>query len=314
MNTTPICLFVYNRPKETEAALASLSACRGADQHPLFIFSDGVKHPQADTAVKEVRNILHRPWPFLSIHYSESSVNRGLAKSIIEGVGKVLEQYEQVIVLEDDLVLSADFLEYMEQSLLTYRNDNRIWSISGYSPSIEIPADYEHQVYLTPRASSWGWGTWRNRWEGIDWEVSDYRQFRSSRKKRKAFDRGGNDMSRLLDLQQHGRINSWAIRWCYAQFLRNMYTVYPVKSKVANQGFGNNASHAGWHDDRHQVVLDSSPLEISPDLEPDGRIMDAFKAHQDLGIISKTGYFIRLHGLGYKFFQKILKLILHHQH
>ena len=103
MNTTPICLFVYNRPKETEAALASLSACRGADQHPLFIFSDGVKHPQADTAVKEVRNILHRPWPFLSIHYSESSVNRGLAKSIIEGVGKVLEQYEQVIVLEDDM-------------------------------------------------------------------------------------------------------------------------------------------------------------------------------------------------------------------
>lgn len=65
--------------------------------------------------------------------------------------------------------------------------------------------------------------------------------------------------------------------------------VYSVsgKSKVANQGFGNNASHAGWHDDRHQVVLDSSPLEISPDLEPDGRIMDAFKAHQDLGIISK---------------------------
>lgn len=82
MNTTPICLFVYNRPKETEAALASLSACRGADQHPLFIFSDGVKHPQADTAVKEVRNILHRPWPFLSIHYSESSVNRGLANPL----------------------------------------------------------------------------------------------------------------------------------------------------------------------------------------------------------------------------------------
>lgn len=122
----------------------------GGGSTPLFIFSDGVKHPQADTAVKEVRNILHRPWPFLSIHYSESSVNRGLAKSIIEGVGKVLEQYEQVIVLEDDLVLSADFLEYMEQSLLTYRNDNRIWSISGYSPLLKYPQIMNIRCTLLP--------------------------------------------------------------------------------------------------------------------------------------------------------------------
>ena len=54
------------------------------------------------------------------------------------------------------------------------------------------------------------------------------------------------------------------------------------------RALGITPSHAGWHDDRHQVVLDSSPLEISPDLEPDGRIMDAFKAHQDLGMLGQA--------------------------
>lgn len=314
MIATPICLFVYNRPKETENILNSLSACRGSEQHPLFIFSDGAKNTQVVAEVAAVRKILHRPWPFLSIHYNESCENRGLAKSIIEGVSQILNQYEQVIVLEDDLVLAPDFLEYMEQSLQVYRNDHRIWSISGYSPPIEIPEDYAQETYLIPRASSWGWATWKNRWEDIDWDIRDYPQFRKSPEKRRKFDEGGNDMSRLLDLQQQKRINSWAIRWCYAQFLKNMYTVYPVKSKVINQGFGSNASHAGWHDTRHRVELNTSPLEVSSGLEPDSRIINAFKSHQDLGIISKIGYFLRLHGLGYKLFQKILKSLLNHQH
>ncbi len=48
-------------------------------------------------------------------------------------------------------------------------------------------------------ASSWEWAHRETNREGIDWEVRDYSKFRSFTK-RKAFDRGGNDMSRLLDL------------------------------------------------------------------------------------------------------------------
>ena len=155
MNISPICLFVYNRPQETKAILKSLSACRGADRHPLFIFSDGPRNEQALEAVKAVREIIHRPMKFLSVEYYESVDNNGLAKSIINGVGRILEQYEQVIVLEDDLLLSVDFLEYMENALEVYKSNSLIWSISGYSPDITIPLDYKRETYLTPRASSW---------------------------------------------------------------------------------------------------------------------------------------------------------------
>lgn len=310
MNISPICLFVYNRPQETKAILESLSACRGADRHPLFIFSDGARNEQAFEAVNAVREIIHRPLNFLSVEYYESVDNNGLAMSIINGVSRILEQYEQVIVLEDDLLLSVDFLEYMENALVSHKNNSLIWSISGYSPAITMPLDYKGGTYLTSRASSWGWATWRDRWEGIDWDVKDYFLFSRSREQRKQFDMGGNDMSRLLGLQQRGRISSWAIRWCYAQFVKRMYTVYPVKSKVSNQGFGENASHAGWNDARHQVFLDSTSLEILPDIQPDFRIMESFKKHQDLGCISKIGYFLRLHGLGYKLLQCFFKLII----
>jgi len=310
MSKTPICLFVYNRPKETEAVLESLASCRGAAEHPLFIFADGAKNEQAAENVAEVRKIIHRAMPFPLVEYREAKRNCGLAPSVISGVSEVLQNHGQVIVLEDDLLLSLDFLEYMEAALSFYREDQRIWSISGYSPDIALPEGYAYDLYLTPRASSWGWATWRDRWIGIDWDVVDYPQFRKDRKLRRLFDLGGDDMSRLLDLQQRGRINSWAIRWCYAQFLRRMYTVYPVRSKVVNQGFGNNASHAGWNDARHRVSLDDAPLAMHAELQPDSGVMEAFRRHQDLGLVSKIGYFMRLHGLGYKTAQKLLKGII----
>lgn len=312
MKPTPICLFVYNRPQETEAVLHSLESCRGAQQHPLFIFSDGAKNEQAQNDVMTVRNIIRRPMKFLSVKCYESSKNQGLAASIIKGVTQILQEYEQVIVLEDDLLVSVDFIEYMNAALACYEKDMRIWSISGYSPAIDIPDDYTADLYLTQRASSWGWATWADRWEGIDWNIADYQRFRHSKSLRQQFDQGGNDMSRLLDLQQRGRIHSWAIRWCYAQFLRHMYTVYPVKSKVINQGFGEKATHAGWNDQRHTVQLDHTSLDMCSDLQLDERIAKAFKHHQDLGLVSKIGYFVRLHGLGYQTLQHFLKLILKH--
>lgn len=310
MSKTPICLFVYNRPKETEAVLESLASCQGSAEHPLFIFADGAKNERAAENVAEVREIIHRAMPFPLVEYREATRNYGLAQSVISGVSEVLQNYGQVIVLEDDLLLSSDFLEYMEASLSFYREDQRIWSISGYSPNIGLPKGYAHDLYLSPRASSWGWATWRDRWAGIDWDVSDYPQFCKDRKLRRMFDLGGNDMSRLLALQKRGRISSWAIRWCYAQFRRGMYTLYPVRSKVINQGFGDNASHAGWNDARHKVSLDDTPLSMHAELQPDGRILNAFKKHQDLGLVSKLGYFMRLHGLGYKTAQRLFKRII----
>lgn len=310
MNKTPICLFVYNRPDETRQVLDSLIACNGASEHELYIFSDAARNHQDQDLVRNVRAIAQAMSGFKAIHLVESSTNRGLAKSIIQGVSQVIDQYGRIIVLEDDLLFSRDFLEYMEEALDLYEKDERIWSLSGYGPNISIPESYAHEIYLTTRASSWGWATWKNRWQDIDWDVLDYSKFSKNRALVQQFDKGGNDMSRLLALQQKGRINSWAIRWCYAQFKQGKFTVYPVKSKVINQGFGKNASHPGWNDARHHVSLNDTKVELVEGIQLDRTVLSAFKQHQDLSFVSKLGYFIRLHGLGYKKIQKLFKALI----
>lgn len=68
--------------------------------------------------------------------------NYGLSKSIIEGVTQILENYESIIVLEDDMVTSPFFLIYMQDGLDFFKKNDAVISIHGYSyPTKEVLPD-----------------------------------------------------------------------------------------------------------------------------------------------------------------------------
>lgn len=173
----------------------------------------------------------------------ESKANRGLAASIIDGVTKVIGKYGKAIVLEDDLVLASGFLKYMNMALDAYEDESKVWSISGFSSDIEYLRKYDNDVFFSCRARSWGWATWKDRWDSVDWTVQEYKKFKYNLLERKRFNRGGSDMSAMLDRQQVGDVNSWAIRFCYNQFMQNKYTVQPSISLVSNQGQDGSGTH-----------------------------------------------------------------------
>ena len=52
-----------------------------------------------------------------------------------------------------------------------------------------------------------------------------------------------------------GRVDSWAIRWCYASFRLGRVNVYPVKSLVTNIGLDDSGVHCG-PDERLTDVID----------------------------------------------------------
>ena len=97
--------------------------------------------------------------------------------------------------------------------------------------------------YFGYRASSWGWGVWKDRWNPIDWEIKDYNEFIKDKKAVKDFRRGGSDMPRMLHKQMQGKIDSWAIRFCYHQFKNDLLTVFPTISKLESIGFSKEATH-----------------------------------------------------------------------
>ncbi|EJQ64902.1 glycosyltransferase [Bacillus mycoides] len=278
----PVIIFVYNRPEHTIQTIEALSKNELARESNVFIFSDAAKNEESVEKVKVVRDYIdsvEEKKYFKSFTITKSEANKGLAKSVIHGVSEIIGKYGKVIVLEDDLITAPDFLTYMNDALDYYCNLDKVWSISGYNIPIAFPKDYKSEIYYSYRGCSWGWATWKNRWDQVDWDVKDYAEFKSSRHLKNRFNRGGRDMANMLDSQMEGIIDSWAIRWCYTQSKRNLLTVYPVKSRVKNIGLDGSGTHSGITS-HYNVEIDKNFTKCSfddPDLNRE--ILKNFQNH-----------------------------------
>lgn len=248
----PVVLFVYNRVDHTKSVIESLSANLLAKETELYVFADAEKTEKGLEKVQEVRRYINcTDWHsnFKKVTLVQAEKNKGLAKSVITGVTDVLEKYEKVIVIEDDLILSPYFLNYMNEALEYYKADQDIWSISGYSFPMKSLKKYPHDIFYSYRGCSWGWATWLDRWKTVDWDVKDYNAMMNDDQWIARFNRGGADLANMLKLQVEGKIDSWAIRWCFAQSNQNMYTVYPKNSYLHNGGCDGSGTHSGANKD-----------------------------------------------------------------
>ena len=113
MQYSPIVLFVYKRPCETEKVLEALAANEVATQSELIVYADGPKNEDEKEQCEAVRQLIRNCTGFAKVTLHAAEKNRGLANSVISGVTETLEKYDRVIVLEDDLVTSKYFLRFL---------------------------------------------------------------------------------------------------------------------------------------------------------------------------------------------------------
>lgn len=268
MTLAPLILFVYNRPTHTRLTVEALLKNNLAPETDLYVYSDAAKNNSSNEKVEEVRAFIHQISGFKSITIIERQENMGLANSIISGVTEVIQKYKRVIVLEDDLLTSTDFLEYMNEALNVYEARPAIWSISGYQYPFGIPGNYPHDVYLSKRPHSWGWATWEDRWSKSNWNVlPDDPVFKNNTLK-KAFNEGGEDLTRMLWSQVNGEIDSWYVRWAYSQFQNNCYSVFPVQSKVKNIGVDGSGTHFKHANNKYQTEISHYKVNFPEHIEP----------------------------------------------
>lgn len=276
----PIVVFVYARPEHTKKTIESLTKNYLASETEVYIYSDAAKNEKVIKQVELVReyidSLLQRNI-FKSVRITKAETNKGLANSVIAGVTEIISQYRKIIVLEDDLIVSPNFLQYMNEALDFYEGNKKIWSISGYTFKINFPPDYKHDIYLSYRGCSWGWATWQDRWEKVDWDVLDYDEFKNNKELRKKFNRGGRDMADMLDRQMEGKIDSWAIRWCYTQSKLDMLTVYPVISRVKNIGLDGTGTHSGCSSKYDVILKNNIKKHKFEKINIDNRILKSFK-------------------------------------
>jgi len=252
----PVVIFTYKRLDTLKKAIDSLLQCSLVKDTDVYIYSDGAKHSGDIPLVNDVRSYLRGLTGFKSKELIFAGSNNGLANSIINGVSDVLTKHSKVIVLEDDLILTPNFLLFMNAALNRYEASQRVFSISGYSFNLPVPPGFTDDAYFLNRGWSWGWATWRDRWEGVDWQVKNYDSFKNSPAAKRAFNRGGSDLAAMLEKQMTNKVDSWAIRWSFHQFNIQGLTLCPVYSKVLNVGFDELATHTTGSVTRYLPKLD----------------------------------------------------------
>lgn len=239
----PILLFVYNRPEHVRRNIQALLKNELAAESELFIYSDAAKDETSQAAVKEVRAFIRSIQGFKKITITERAENWGLARSIIDGVTTLINRYGRVIVLEDDLVVAPHFLQFMNDALETYRDEERVGHIQAcdftHAPSLP-------DTFLIKWTGSWGWGTWDRAWKHFNADGKALLTELESRKLTYTFDFNGKyGYTRMLRRQIEGKNNSWAIRWNASLFLKGILSLNVGKSLVQNEGFDGSGTNCG---------------------------------------------------------------------
>ncbi|MFC1542862.1 glycosyltransferase [Pseudomonadota bacterium] len=274
---TPVALFAYNRPEHTRIALDALSMCRRIADCEFYLFSDGPSNNDVKAEVDATREVLHDWANVFNAKVIEQPLNLGLAKSIVMGVSELCKQYGRVIVIEDDLIVSPDFLHYMIQSLDHYENEAQVMQVGGYT--LSPPSGITDDAFILPVTTTWGWGTWQRAWECFSWKPADLETAKSDKNWCQLFDLNGTcSFTSMLEDRMAGRNDSWGILWWYAVSRQNGLVVYPSQSLVWNGGFDGSGVHCGSGDflvqgDASNYLQSSLPSSLA--FPPDTRFEPA---------------------------------------
>jgi len=272
MNLAPIAFFAYKRPEHTRKALESLSQNEGAELSELFIYCDAAKRPEDVGAVNAVREVARSKQWCGKVHIIEHELNHGCNKSIVHGVTRTCQEFGRVIVVEDDLIFSPYFLNYMNVALDLYQDENQVMQISGYMFPVDLKSLKIDALFL-PSISSWGWATWQRAWNSYDPEMKAYEQLKSDRKMIHKFDLyGAYPYFNMLEEHIEKNIDTWDIQWYLSTFMLNGLILYPKRSLVKNIGFDGSGTHCEATLNFNSEIYKGRILSMPTDIHFDRKI------------------------------------------
>jgi cellulose synthase/poly-beta-1,6-N-acetylglucosamine synthase-like glycosyltransferase len=236
-NLAPICLFVYNRPWHTKQTLEALTKSELASESKIFVFCDGPKDPSNSediNAINAVHRIVREVKGFKDVKYFESDINKGLGRSIIDGVSYILESHERVIILEDDHVVHKDFLKYMNFYLREYNNNKQIMHVGAFQRNSYLQF-FLPKVYVTRYMDCWGWGTWADSWRMLILDFKLFDDYFSLQHNANRYNFNKLDHHTYLE-KNRLVLKTWAVFWHATIAIHNGLSIMPKYSYVKNIG------------------------------------------------------------------------------
>jgi len=231
---TPIIIFTYNRLSHLKKLLISLAKNPECKKSKAYIFIDGPKDNKDKINTDKIFNYMNNIDLFRSKQIFYRSNNLGTANSVIKGINYVANKEKKFIVLEEDLIVSNQFLYFCNNLLKLYKNEKNVWHINGW---VFDNLKFKDEFFFSTHMSCWGWATWSDRWKNFKKIKKKTFYFDIKKNFKKKFDylNSGSYLGLLLNFKR--KANTWAVYWYYTIFKNKGLTITPYKTLVINSGF-----------------------------------------------------------------------------
>lgn len=234
MLSIAVAVTAYDRPRHLQMCLARLeNSLRSGSSLPVYVFQDRPAGRES-RAWQHTTRIAAR-YPGVRLIVRDRAHHE---RNITGAIRELLQEFEALIVLEDDVCVSRDFIPYMVECLSRYAQATDVLSVCASQFGFpELQAQPEHTL-LVRFFLRRGFGLWRRSWLAYDRECAGWQHLCQNAEALREFDIfGGSYLSDLLCRVIDQSEPVYDIRWYYALVARRAYSVMPTRSLVFDMGY-----------------------------------------------------------------------------
>lgn len=270
----PVLISVYDRYLHFKNCIESLKKNKYADRTHLFVAIDA---PYEEQHIPNNNNVIEYAKSitgFEEITLIVRDQNIGAENNILSAMDEIFKKYGKLIFSEDDNEFSVDFLSFMNKAMNVFEKREDIFSVSGYNYPIQIPSTYCNDIFIWKGYSAWGVGLWKNKWERVDWSISDLELFLEDRTNVKSLNEIAEHYLPGLRHIIKSREFHGDTMLSYFHVKNNMYTVFPIISRVRNIGHDRSGIHCKYNSiySNQKICQDGTEIELPLDIRPDHEI------------------------------------------
>ena len=183
--------------------------------------------------------------------------NLGIRKAIPDAVSWAISKYGKVVVIEDDVVVGPQFINFASTMLDVFAGEPKIGQINGYNIApVSAITDSTMDIRFSKYTSSYAWATWDRAWsdydDSMEWAtnctIGELQELYLS-------------LSGAMVWRTHfqdaasGAVDTWAYRWLATLWAKKRICVSPNRNLIEYRGF-----EGGTHT---KAKVSWTPLPIS---------------------------------------------------
>ena len=239
---TPIVFLIFRRPDLTAQVFETI---RQAKPKKLLVVADSPRNDSEVILCQQTRAVIESVDWDCEVLKNYADKNLGCRKRVSSGLDWVFAQVEEAIILEDDCLPHPSFFKYCQELLDYYREDERIWCISGDNFQ-DAQWRGDGSYYFSNYNHCWGWASWRRAWQKYDYDLSNWQKFRDNQYLKSILDSPleikywHNTFETLYKL---GQPNTWDYPWLCTCWQNSGLTILPNVNLVSNIGFRSDGTH-----------------------------------------------------------------------